>query len=239
MKLERIQDCYCLKCGRLGHARKDCSYPLAVSLKDPEEHRYKRGLGVRRARNLNVKEDEEIDENTEANCQAEDMQQAIGVQSEAQDSRTQRSVEVQVNQGEDDRQQRNESEENLNYEQEVQRFRARMARIRRRFALNVTQENERSFSVEQEIMEIENQMNQSNEVARNQMTEQGSNNQERGGAEAIQAIYRSGIQGEHEHGYQQAIAVQGKDKEIVIQEGQNTRPRKKKCNTPSFCYSRF
>ncbi|MED6212223.1 hypothetical protein PIB30_081157 [Stylosanthes scabra] len=63
--LERIQDCYCLKCGRIGHARKECNFPMVVSLYDLSIPRYKPDLGVNRAEPLSSIEEEFINEEGE------------------------------------------------------------------------------------------------------------------------------------------------------------------------------
>ncbi|MED6208557.1 hypothetical protein PIB30_046358 [Stylosanthes scabra] len=168
---------------------------------------------------------------TDINREEENTQQAMEIQSEVQDSRTQKAAEVQANQGEENRQQVNENEENLKYKQEVKRFRARMARIRRRFALNVAQENGRSFSVEQEIMEVENQLNENGESARNQMIEPENTNQDRQAAETVQAIYRRGIQGEQVYRDQQVMVALRKGNEIMMQDEKKCKTRKEKIQT--------
>ncbi|MED6223463.1 hypothetical protein PIB30_074172 [Stylosanthes scabra] len=52
VKIERIQDCYCYNCDKLGHAKKDCSHPTTMSLKNTQSPKYKPGLGVNREKPL-------------------------------------------------------------------------------------------------------------------------------------------------------------------------------------------
>ncbi|MED6195471.1 hypothetical protein PIB30_038159 [Stylosanthes scabra] len=47
-KYERIQDSYCLKCGIIGHNKKECNKPVAATVWNPLKPRYLPGLGVSR-----------------------------------------------------------------------------------------------------------------------------------------------------------------------------------------------
>ncbi|RYQ85951.1 hypothetical protein Ahy_B10g105597 [Arachis hypogaea] len=58
-KYERLQDCFCLKCGIIGHEKKNCSKPIAMACWDPSKPRYTNELAAERARSLNIGEEEE------------------------------------------------------------------------------------------------------------------------------------------------------------------------------------
>ncbi|KAL4275030.1 hypothetical protein AHAS_Ahas20G0066400 [Arachis hypogaea] len=45
-KYERLQDCYCLRCGIIGHGKKEYKKELAIASWDPLRPRYEPGLGV-------------------------------------------------------------------------------------------------------------------------------------------------------------------------------------------------
>ncbi|MED6224413.1 hypothetical protein PIB30_083724 [Stylosanthes scabra] len=47
-KYERIQDNYCLKCGIIGHNKRDCNKPAATASWNPLKPRYLPGLGLNR-----------------------------------------------------------------------------------------------------------------------------------------------------------------------------------------------
>ncbi|MED6114929.1 hypothetical protein PIB30_085292 [Stylosanthes scabra] len=45
-RYERIQDTYCLRCGIIGHNKRDCSRPVVAASWDPQKPRYIPGLGA-------------------------------------------------------------------------------------------------------------------------------------------------------------------------------------------------
>ncbi|RYR78812.1 hypothetical protein Ahy_A01g003671 [Arachis hypogaea] len=44
-KYERLQDCYCLNCGIIGHNKKECKNPTAMACWNPREPKYSMGIG--------------------------------------------------------------------------------------------------------------------------------------------------------------------------------------------------
>ncbi|RYQ97122.1 hypothetical protein Ahy_B08g093127 [Arachis hypogaea] len=85
-KYERIQDSYCLKCGLLGHGRKDCQRPQAMASWDPSKPRYSAGLGVNKAKPLMYKEAWRTGEETLDSKEGKDEARAINqVEEEGED----------------------------------------------------------------------------------------------------------------------------------------------------------
>ncbi|RYR28933.1 hypothetical protein Ahy_B01g053155 isoform B [Arachis hypogaea] len=56
-KYERLPDCYCFKCGIIGHEKKNCSKPTAMACWDPTKPKYSAGLGVNPVRPLSAMEE--------------------------------------------------------------------------------------------------------------------------------------------------------------------------------------
>ncbi|RYQ98245.1 hypothetical protein Ahy_B08g094302 isoform A [Arachis hypogaea] len=65
-KYERLQDCYCLRCGIIGHGKKECKKEMAMANWDPLRPRYEPGLGVNPVRaNFNRGTRKNKEENSE------------------------------------------------------------------------------------------------------------------------------------------------------------------------------
>ncbi|KAL4293064.1 hypothetical protein AHAS_Ahas18G0090700 [Arachis hypogaea] len=58
-KYERLQDCFCLKCGIIGHEKKSYSKPTTMACWDSTKPRYNNELATERMRLLNTEEDKE------------------------------------------------------------------------------------------------------------------------------------------------------------------------------------
>ncbi|KAL4350038.1 hypothetical protein AHAS_Ahas10G0102000 [Arachis hypogaea] len=52
-KYERLQDCYCMNCGVIGHSKKECNKKMTMTVWNSDIPRYTHGLGVEQAKSLN------------------------------------------------------------------------------------------------------------------------------------------------------------------------------------------
>ncbi|MED6202090.1 hypothetical protein PIB30_101856 [Stylosanthes scabra] len=161
-KIERIIDCYCYNCGRLGHAKKDCTFPLALSIKDNKSPRYGPGLGVNRAKEKveyrnkakkgescnNLEEGEQLEDNSMDQARDRDEEEKASKE-DAREVRMEVEVEAEDNNVdvEEDRMQE--------LEFAINKARARWARIKEKNAEFSATQNENAFSVEQEKKEFD------------------------------------------------------------------------------------